>query len=71
VAPVQNAELTVPIQVGKKALGQISLWGLPRSAVTEATGHDLVVIASWCGSALAAAPPQTQAPQTVQPEEAA
>lgn len=49
----QHADLSAPIRVGSYPIGSISLWGLPEAASHDATVHDLMVIASWCGPALA------------------
>ena len=45
--------LSAPIHVGSYPIGCISLWGLPEATSHDATMRDLMVIASWCGPALA------------------
>jgi hypothetical protein len=47
-----SADMTVPIREGNDRVGVIALWGIPRSALDDATTHDLAVIASWCAGAL-------------------
>ena len=49
------ADLTVPIRHGNDRVGVITLYGIPRSALDDATVHDLTAIASWCGPAVATA----------------
>jgi len=57
LAPLQlrDADLTVPIRNGDQRVGVLALFGIPRSGLDEATAHDLGIIASWCGPALAIA----------------
>src|SRR5258706_1031468 len=43
-----DADLTVPIRNHHDPVGVIALWGMPPSALDEATAHDLAMIASWC-----------------------
>jgi uncharacterized coiled-coil protein SlyX len=51
----RDADLSVPILNGRDRIGFITLWGIPRSGLDEATSNDLAVIASWCVPALALA----------------
>src|SRR5262245_48675407 len=51
----RGADLTVPIRSGNVLVGVMTLGGIPLSGLDEATAHDLAVIASWCGPALASA----------------
>jgi hypothetical protein len=52
-ATLREADLIVPIRNQDNRIGSIALWGIPASGPDEATAHDLVVIASWCGPVLA------------------
>jgi len=49
-----EADLTVPIRNGIP-VGTLTLWGVPRSGLDDATSNDLAIIASWCLHALAPA----------------
>jgi hypothetical protein len=50
-----GVDLSVPIRYGNDRIGDITLLGIPHSALGEAAVHDLTVIASWCGPAVATA----------------
>ena len=52
---IRSADLNVPICHGDDRVGAIALWGIRRSALDDATLHDLAVIASWCAPAVAIA----------------
>jgi len=49
----RGAVLTVPIRSGNALVGLMTLGGIPPSMLDDATAHDLAIIASWCGPALA------------------
>jgi len=48
------AELAIPIQAGGERVGTMTVWGRRGAPFDRATAHDLTVIASWCGPAVAA-----------------
>jgi hypothetical protein len=50
-----GVDLHVPIRSGDEQVGGIHVTGIPPSAIDPTTMHDLTVIASWCGPAVAVA----------------